>query len=300
MYTITHIENNNLSFIELTSPDNASKASICLTQGGRLSTFLFNNIKLLADYKPSSYKNNYASSILFPFANRIKDGKYSFNNKNYQLECNEVDKNNALHGLVFNKTFSSIKKEITPNHASITIQYKNKGLNEGFPYKFNLQLTYTLNKNGLDLVAKIINEDQKSFPFTLGWHPYFLSSDLAKSSINFKSKLKYTFDEQQIITGTKDLDFSLPYNLKNTKLDDGYPLESNKVELITPEYSFKIKTSSKDTFLQVYTPEDTNVIAIEPMTGAADNFNNKIGLQILEPKNKYKVEWNLIIDPTKK
>ena len=147
---------------------------------------------------------------------------------------------------------------------------------------------------------KIINEDEKAFPFALGWHPYFLSSDLTKSTINFKSKLKYTFDEQQIINGKKPLDFSLPYNLKNAKLDDGYPLESNKVEFITPEYSFKIKTSSKYTFLQVYTPEDTNVIAIEPMTGAADNFNNKIGLQILEPKNKYKVEWNLIIDPTKK
>ena len=63
----------------------------------------------------------------------------------------------------------------------------------------------------------------------------------------------------------------------------------------TPEYDFNISSTSKENFLQLYTPVQPNVIAIEPMTGAADNFNNKIGLQTLQPDDTYLVKWNMAI-----
>ena len=54
--------------------------------------------------------------------------------------------------------------------------------------------------------------------------------------------------------------------------------------------------TSKENFLHLFTPDQPKVIAIEPMTGAANNFNNKIGLQTLEPNDVYKVEWDIAID----
>lgn len=295
MYTVREIETADLKFIELTSSDRNSKATICLNQGGRLSSFKFENIQILAKYDVSTYKDNYASAILFPFANRIKDGEYRFNDSNYQLDCNEVDKNNALHGLVYNKTFVCNDKKTTSESAYATIQYKDEGNSKGFPYKFNIELTYLLDESGLNLSVKVINKDKTAFPFTLGWHPYFMSANLNNSSISFKADKKYTFDKKQIIVGTNNLNVEMPFQLKDEKLDDGYPLKTNKIEFLTPEYSFKIKTTSKQNFLQLYTPDKSNVIAIEPMTGAADNFNNKIGLQTLQPNDTYTVKWNLDI-----
>ena len=64
----------------------------------------------------------------------------------------------------------------------------------------------------------------------------------------------------------------------------------------TPEYDFNISSTSKENFLQLYTPVQPNVIAIEPMTGAADNFNNKTGLQTLQPNDTYLVKWNMAIE----
>lgn len=64
----------------------------------------------------------------------------------------------------------------------------------------------------------------------------------------------------------------------------------------TPEYDFNISSTSKENFLQLYTPVQPNFITIEPMTGAADNFNNKIGLQILQPNDTYLVEWIMAIE----
>lgn len=296
MYTLTEIETKGLHYLELASSDGSSRAQICLNQGGRLSNLVFENIQVLADFDSSTYKANYASSILFPFANRIKDGEYTFNDSKYQLNCNEVDKNNALHGLVYNKTFVFIIKALTSSYASVTIQYKDDGKHDGFPFKFNIELTCKLSKSGLSLSVKVLNEDEKAFPFTIGWHPYFNSEDLNNSSINFMSDTKYLFDNQQIISGTTRLDVETPFQLKDVKLDDGYHLKSNEVEFLTPKYNFNLTATSRQNFLQLFTPDQPNVIAIEPMTGAADNFNNNIGLQTLNPKDTYNVEWNLVIE----
>ncbi|WP_052158250.1 aldose 1-epimerase [Lacinutrix jangbogonensis] len=295
MYTVTQIKINKRSFIALSNATKTSKAKICLSQGGRLSNLVFENIQILANLETSTYKNNYASAILFPFANRIKDGEYTFKNSKYKLDCNEKDKNNAIHGLVYDKTFTCTNKATTSDYGSVTLQYKNKSKLEGFPFKFNIELTYTLSKCGITLSIKVVNKSKKPFPFTLGWHPYFNSLNLNNSSINFKGSKKYLCDSQQIISGKTDLDFETPFKLNNVKLDDGYPLETNEIDFSTPEYCFNLRSSSKENFLQLYTPNQPNIIAIEPMTGAADNFNNKIGLQTLEPNQTYTMKWNMAI-----
>ncbi|MDB4175779.1 aldose 1-epimerase [Flavobacteriaceae bacterium] len=296
MYTLQEIETDGLYFLELASSKGESKAQICLNQGGRLNNFSFENTQILKNFDSSTYKDNYASAILFPFANRIKDGKYTFKNSKYKLECNETYKKNALHGLVYNKTFVLINKKLTSDFASVTLQYKDYGKTKGFPFKFHIEVTYTLNKTGMTLAIKVKNKGKKTFPFTLGWHPYFYSTDLDKSAINFKSDKKYVFDNQQIITGTTALDLEMPFKLKNVKLDNGYPLETNEIDFSTPKYDLNIRSSSKENFLQLYTPQQPNAIAIEPMTGAADNFNNKIGLQTLQPNQTFLVKWIIAIE----
>lgn len=293
MYALKEIENEGLHYIKIYSADRMTEASICLNQGGRLNAYTFKNVQILADFKRSTYNENYSSSILFPFSNRIKDGEYTFKDSKYNLDCNDVDKNNAIHGLVYDQTFVFVKKELTSNYATITLHYKGEGKSKGFPFKFNIELTYTLSKEGICLSIIVTNKDKNTFPFTLGWHPYFKSTDLDHSSINFKSTTKYLYDHQHIISGTTPLDIDMPFRLKGAKLDDGYPLETNDIEFLTPEYGIKITSTSKENFLQLYTPDQPNVIAIEPMTGAADNFNNKIGLQTLDPNDTYHVEWHI-------
>ena len=296
LYTLKELETQGLHYIELRSSGGASKVQISLNEGGRLSNLVFEDTQVLADFDASTYKNNYASSILFPFVSRIKDGKYTFNNSKYKLNCNEVDKNNALHGLVYNKTFVCTKKALTLHYASVTLQYKDNGKHQGFPFKFNIELTYTLNKKGIILSVNIANKDKKTFPFSVGWHPYFYSKNLDNSTLNFSSNKKYVFDNQQIISGTTDLNIEMPFQLKAVTLDDCYPLKTNEIDFLTPEYSFKIASTSKENFLQLYTPEVYNVIAIEPMTGAGNNFNNKIGLQTLQPNETYNMKWLLAIE----
>lgn len=296
MFKLSKITNDNLQYISVENSSGNTQLKLCLNQGGRIDQLKINDIEVIVSIDSKTYKDNYASAILFPFANRIKNGKYTFDDINYTLDCNETDKNNALHGLVYDKTFEYITKKMTSDSASVVLRYENQKTSKGFPFLYEIWLTYTINDTSITLSVHIENKDEIAFPFTLGWHPYFLSSKLADSTINFDSKTKFAFDNQQIISGQINFDEDMPYSLKDATLDDGYILATDGVQLVTPDYKMTLKSSSKQTYLQLYTPNDANSIAIEPMTGACDSYNNEIGLQVLHPNQNFNIEWTVSIE----
>ena len=57
-------------------------AKIILNQGASLQELTLNSVELIKDLEPLKYQDTYASAILFPFANRIENGKYVFDGQN--------------------------------------------------------------------------------------------------------------------------------------------------------------------------------------------------------------------------
>ena len=85
----------------------------------------------------------------------------------------------------------------------------------------------------------------------------------------------------------------MPLSLKDKTLDDAYILNDHNVEFFTPKYDLKLSSSQNENYLQLYTPKGFDAIAIEPMTGVSDSFNNKIGLKELSPKNSFEITWSM-------
>lgn len=293
MYKIELIKDSPFNHVKLVNTNNNSYAKLSLNNGASLQELVINNTVIIEDLSPLEYTDTYASSILFPFANRVKDGIYSFNEKDYQLDINEKKKNNALHGLVYNKTFKILNHSATANEASITLEYEELNESQGFPYTYIIQLEYTLKNDGLKLNVKVKNTDSKTFPFTIGWHPYFISDNLYESNLKFNSNKKLVLNERMITTGIEDFDTNKTFEIKDKKLDDCFLLNTNIIRFTTPSYDLEISASSNETFLQLYTPPRANTIAIEPTTGVSDSFNNKIGLQLLESGKTYSIDWDI-------
>lgn len=292
MYTINNLHPD---IIELENSNQSSYAKINLTLGASLQELVLNSHTVIEDVSPLTYNNTYASSILFPFANRIKDGHYTFEGNSYQFDINETGNNNALHGLVYNKTFKIKEQNTSDTAASVTLIYVEKKESNGFPYTYTIHLKYTLTETGLEFKVLVTNTDTKAFPFTLGWHPYFRSANLYNSSLHFDSDTQLVFDNRCITTGTKPFKNTSAFEIKDQQLDDCFILNSNKIQFNTPNYKLQISASSKETFLQIYTPPKANVIAIEPTTGVSDSFNNQMGLQTLNPDENYLINWQLTL-----
>jgi len=289
LYTI----NDTTKTIEIVNSSETVFAKICLNDGASIQELKLSGQTLIKDLNPLAYKNTYASSVLFPFANRINAGTYHYEGKTFQFPINEVANHNALHGLVFNKTFKVINKTANHDGASVKLLYIESQKSTGFPYTYSIALEYIFTETSLDLKVTVTNTDTTHFPFTLGWHPYLLSDNLDESTLTFDSSKKMLFDAQMITINTIDNPDDSQVKLKNKTLDDCWELDKTEVIFATPKYNLSINSTEKNSFLQAYTPPLKNVIAIEPTTGVSDSFNNKIGLKILNPTNSYGVTWSL-------
>jgi aldose 1-epimerase len=294
VYLIKQDIYKNTVVIENTST--GAYAKLYLNEGASLQELVLNNINLIKDIFPLDYKSMYASAILFPFANRVADGTYSFNGENFQLSVNNEEENNALHGLVYNKTFL-IKKQYTDEAtAQLLLEYQYDKPENGFPFPFCIKLEYIFQRNRLDLKVSVQNKSEVPFPFTVGWHPYFFSEDLNKSFVEFKTRSKLDIGQRNIGIAIKDIELQESLSLKDKRLDDCWQLEDDKVVFKTPQYNLQLSSSEPNSFLQIYMPPKKNTIAIEPTTGVSNSFNNHIGLKVLKPNTEFHVTWVLEVD----
>lgn len=235
----------------------------------------------------------YKSSFLFPFPNRIRDGKYTFESKDYQLQLNQKQENNALHGLVHDKKFTLISSESGAVRSKIVLKYVSTW-QEGFPFHFEVTMVYIFSESGLKIESEIENHGKENMPFALGWHHYFsLGREIDVYSLEFPSRKLLEVDEQMIPTGKTERysEFNSLKEISTTNFDTCFELETkSKAEVKLQHGEIEIKMSFDALlfpYLQIYTPPHRKSIAIEPMTSAPDVFNNLLGLTILgEEKRK--------------
>lgn len=289
MYTIKHTQNT----VEVLGDNNQIYAKIYLDLGGSLQELILDGTPLIQDLLPLKYQDTYASSILFPFANRVDKGQYQFDNQAYTLDINQKQEENAIHGFIYNKSFKLIKQSTTPTKAVVTLFYEEFDHSTGFPFTYSIQLQYIIKNHSLELNVTVKNTDTRTFPFTIGWHPYFNSSDLENSTVKFNSYKKAKLNSRNITERIESFNFNGYLKIANQPLDDCFVLDSNEVIFKTPKYSFSLISSEKESFLQLYTPPTKNTIAIEPTTGVSNSLNNKIGLKTLPSNQTYTINWSL-------
>lgn len=292
MFTVSSVKEKNLDVVLLENETKTTAVKIALNEGGRILELKFSNVAVIQEQNDFLYKDSYASAILFPFASRIENGNYSFLGNTYQLEKNNNNQN-ALHGLMYNASFISTKTSENTENCSVTLTYISKDKTKGFPFKYKISVTYMLFENELKMSIAVKNLGEHPFPFTLGWHPYFVTDDLEKSSLSFNSTQKIVFDKNLIAQDIVGHTSPKTFNIAKQKLDDCFVLNDATVLFNTPNYTIEISSNPKNNYLQVYTPENKSLIAIEPMTGVSNSFNNEIGLQVLAASESYVQNWFL-------
>lgn len=281
--------------MEINLKTNRASAKVNLNLGGSVQELFLDN-RCIIKNESEYYKDNYASAILFPFVSRIEDGKYQFKGKKHQLYCNDDKFNNAIHGLVYNKKFSLIKSNNYDDYAIAVIEYEEKEGVQGFPFKYKIQVEYLLKKTLFNLKVSIENLDVEDFPFTIGWHPYFYSSNLFDSSVSFKSDKTLELSERLLPIKVLDKKIASEIKIKDKEFDDCFYLNDNLVTFFTPEYKMYLTSDSKKSYLQIYSPAHRKSLAIEPQTGVSNSFNNQEGLQVVKPNKEYSINWKIEIE----
>lgn len=258
-----------------------------------------NNLNVIDAYEDSIeaelQKNTWFKSCkLNPFSCRLQNGEYSWQNKSYKIDKFYLEKH-AIHGLIYDAVFTNINSISTNDFAQVTLQNDYKSNYQGYPFFYEILVTYTLNnKNELSINTKITNKTAIEIPMADGWHPYFkLDCEIVESKISFNSINKVLFDNELIPIGKMiaENNYNKPTPLANLNFDDCFELKKNSIiNLIGKNYQLTITPIKNYPFLQVFIPNHKQNIAIENLSAIPNCFNNKIGLNILQPKESIDYE----------
>jgi aldose 1-epimerase len=267
--------------------------------GASIQELTYGNVSVIKGFRQvDDYKTEHTSSILCPFPGRIEHGKYTYNGTTYQLDPNENNRNNAIHGKVAHEFFKLIDSESDSGKASLTFAYTHQNFCEGYPFPFEIQVRYTFTEKAIQVDFLFTNKSNSSIPFGLGWHPYFNSSNLSESILTFNSSREILCDTEMIPQGEKVIAFSDPIQVNAQHFDTCFTLDDdNTIHFQTPDYRFTMNVLSNDLqFIQIFTPAARDCIAIEPMTCAPDVFNYKRGFLELNPNESF--DWTIDLNFT--
>ncbi len=245
-----------------------------------------------ADFKTNAEAKGFKSNKLSPFACRIKNAGYNFNNKAYTIQKFLLG-SNAIHGLLYNVNFTVKQTWANDTGAGVALLYSYNGSDAGYPFNYNCEVVYELKtNNALTLTTTVTNTHHSPIPMQDGWHPYFtFGGSINNLQLQFNSDKIVEFDETLIPTGK-----FLPYSIFNTlkKIDDTFfdncftlqPGKQNPacvLKDVAQQLQLEIYPDAAYPYLQIYTPPHRNSIAIENLSAIPDAFNNGTGLIILPP-----------------
>lgn len=278
--------------------------SFCLQQNDKVVNVVY-AFKSVDDAK-KNLTPMFQSAKLSPFVCRLHDGRYTFKNEKYHIEKYYL-KQDAIHGLIFDKQFKIKEKGATETYAFVTLAYEYRLEDKGFPFVYNTEITYRLESNNrLSITTVVTNETSHEMPVCDGWHPYFhLGNTIDTLDIQFRSTHKVVFDERLLPTGDYQpyTRFNTPQPLGDTQLDNCFVLDDDFLQPacilrdVAANMQLSIIPEKSYPYLQIYTPDNRRAIAIENLSSPPDAFNNAISLTVLAPGESrqfttvYQLQW---------
>jgi aldose 1-epimerase len=235
-----------------------------------------------------------SSYVLAPYSNRIRDGRFRFGGKTYQLRPNWPDGQQTIHGEVHGRPWSAQRLD---GH-TLRCAFDASGLQDlNFPFPFRVEVAYRLQGDGLEISTMLANVGTEPMPAGFGHHPYFMRriglSDEAR--LSFEAQGVYLTDASRLPSRPAqalppEFDFSRPRPLGATQLDHVFAGWKGRLQLDWPGSGWQMVLEADPIFshLVVFTAPDGSV-ALEPVTHATDGFNlmsqgwDNTGVRVLEP-----------------
>ncbi len=226
--------------------------------------------------------------ILFPFPNRIRGGKFSWDGINYSLPT--TDKfGNAIHGLCLDRPWRVIehRDDLITGQFQLSVDAPDRLAL--WPTDFVIEVDYEIVRNRLRANFRIGNPSNRSLPWGLGTHPYFklpLSADSRVGDCLVEVPAAQRWELIDCLpTGTL-LDLDESHDLRDgayvsaVTLDDvyvGVHCDGPQFEctVIDERAALQVTLTCPPIFREIvaFTPPGRAAICIEPYTCPTDAIN---------------------------
>lgn len=280
--------------------------------GATVRSLSYEGRDLILPFAPDEIRPGNQGAVLAPWPNRVIGGRYNYGGRSLQLPLNEVDRGNALHGLVLWTEWTEVALSASAVELATVVQPS-----DGYPFRVGLRIRYSLGADGLTVSLRARNLGTDPAPFGASSHPYLVApGDPAAWTLSLQADTYLDVDERLAPTGDRpvagDYDLRSAPALGTRFLDNAFgavargPLAGGSpwgasaasVELRGTEGAgVAVDFGPELPWVQVYTGALTDpsapAVAVEPMTCPPDAFNSGRDLLILAPEEEAEASWRL-------
>ncbi|MFN2591910.1 MAG: aldose 1-epimerase family protein [Candidatus Dormibacteria bacterium] len=175
------------------------------TQGGR---------PVLDPYDATSMCDGAHGTPLIPWPNRLADGRYRFDGRDYQVALTEPAKHTAIHGFLRWAPWTAIRHDRDAVVMAATVFPQT-----GYPFLLDVAVEYHLTGECLVVTTTATNAGESACPYGCGQHPYLSpgSGLLDECDLELAAEMRITTDEvRQLPTGTQSVD-STPFDFRTRR-----------------------------------------------------------------------------------
>lgn len=260
------------------------KVGILPQYGAMVSGILFRGREIL--HMEESYlgkRNTRAGGIpvLFPFAGKTKDDIYSVAGKKYSM---------PMHGFLKDQKFEicSLKKD----SCELTVCGDEEIYRNYFPFPYQVKIDYAVSGNVFVTEFTVFNLGDRDFACSLGFHPYFVTSD--------KDRLDFEFGMQEYWDYTRNGQHGMMYEVPNLaqKMDHvfcGVPAQDIVLHNPVEGYSVWILTDKSFGVTTINTGFP-GTCCIEPWQGLPNAANTCVGIQLIRAGGYKSFRYRLVFE----
>jgi aldose 1-epimerase len=170
---------------------------------------------------------SYFGAIVGRYANRVANGKFTLDGKEYTLATN--NRPNHLHGGT--KGFDKQVWDAKVSGSTVSFTYRSADGEEGFPGTVNTTVSYTLTDKN-ELIVEYRATTDKATPFNLSQHSYFnltgASRDVLDHDVTIFADRFTPTDTTLIPTGEQASVGGTPFDFRKpekigARINDNYP-----------------------------------------------------------------------------
>jgi aldose 1-epimerase len=275
--------------------------------GGVLREYTVDGTPVLDGFEADELSPASAGQILAPWPNRIRDGKYTFQEQSYQLSLTEPARHNAIHGL----TNWSRWRLAEQTADAITVEFELPA-QVGYPWWLTLRARWSVSAEGLRCDQEVVNVSGQDAPWGYSVHPYLQLPGVAVDDVvlHVPGKNRILADSRLLPIGTvsvagTEFDFSEPRKIGNLIMDTTFgEIEHDtngmtEVRLSGDGRDIVVWADDKFKYWQVFTGDTLHgerfrrSVAVEPMTCPPDSFRTGRDLIVLSPGETWTASWGI-------
>ena len=194
--------------------------------GASLRGLYRGDAEVIAGYSGAHGKVGGQGDVLIPFPGRVAAGRYTFGGQTYQMEINDKEGPNAIHGFVRQTLWETEQ----PSDEEVTFTTNLAAdAHPGYPFALGVRVTYHLTEAGMACAFVIENTGDKPAPVAAGFHPYFTVGsaliDTDTLQVPFAATLEYAdlipTGHILAVEGT-EFDFRTPHTIGSVQFNTCY------------------------------------------------------------------------------